>query len=544
MQLPDNITLGAALDRAARRWGPAIGWVFENRHVSFTEMRESSDAVACALLASGIGKGDVVAILTPNLPEFAYCLMACGKIGAILAPVNTRSKTFELEHILTHSRARVLVMSDRFLQHDYVELVQDLCGVGALGADGRVDSAALPHLRLVVGISAGTRLLPWAALLDRGRRVGAAALEQAHAQLQTSEPILLQYTSGTTAMPKGALCNHVYVVNFGAEIVERLGLREGEAFFNTQPFYHVGGGCGAIPTPLATGCRMVMPEYYDAERALGLIEREKCVARTGFAAMYIMELALPRFREYDLSSLRSGWCVGPADLMARIRDEMGIPGLIQIFGATECGGSSGDIHDPWDKRSESCGRAFPGTELAIFHPESGARLAAGEVGEIVCRGWWAMNGYLRQPEENERAIDAAGWVHTGDYGHLDEQGFLYFRGRLKNMLKVGGENVSAEEVEAMLMRHPLVKMAAVVGLPDARLGEVVSAYVELHAGKSAAQSDIIAFCAARMANFRVPRRVEFIREWPITGSGKIQKHLLSAALQGSPEITHPTEENP
>ena len=267
MQLPDNITLGAALDRAARRWGPAIGWVFENRHVSFTEMRESSDAVACALLASGIGKGDVVAILTPNLPEFAYCLMACGKIGAILAPVNTRSKTFELEHILTHSRARVLVMSDRFLQHDYVELVQDLCGVGALGADGRVDRAALPHLHLVVGISAGTRLLPWAALLDRGTRVGAAALEQAHAQLQTSEPILLQYTSGTTAMPKGALCNHVYVVNFGAEIVERLGLREGEAFFNTQPFYHVGGCCGAIPTPLATGCRMVMPEYYDAERA-------------------------------------------------------------------------------------------------------------------------------------------------------------------------------------------------------------------------------------------------------------------------------------
>lgn len=542
MQLPDRITLGTAVDRGAQRWGSAIGWVFEDRRVSFSEMRERADEVACGLLASGIGKGDVVAILTPNVPAFAFCLMACGKIGAILAPINTRSKTFELEHILTHSRARVLVMSDRFLQHDYVELVQELCGAGALGPDGRVESKAVPHLGLVVGISAGTRLLPWASFLGRGADVDSEALEQAHAQLHSFEPILLQYTSGTTAMPKGALCNHVYVVNFGAEIVDRMGMREGEAFFNTQPFYHVGGSCGAIPTPLATGCRMVMPEYYDVERTLGLIEREKCVARTGFAAMYIMELAHPRFREFDLSSLRSGWCVGPADLMARIRDEMGIVGLIQIFGATECGGTSGHINDPWDKRSESCGRAFPGTELAIFHPESGARLAAGEVGEIVCRGWWTMNGYLRQPEENARAIDAAGWVHTGDYGYLDEQGFLYFRGRLKNMLKVGGENVSAEEVEAMLMRHPVVKMAAVVGMPDARLGEVVLAFVELHASMSATESEIIAFCASRMANFRVPRRVQFVREWPITGSGKIQKHLLPATRQGPGATTHPTKE--
>lgn len=542
MQLPYNITLGAALDLAAKRWGPGIGWIFEDRHVSFSEMRERSDAVARALLASGMGKGDVVAILTPNVPEFAFCLMACGKIGAILAPVNTRSKIFELEHILTHSRARVLVMSDRFLQHDYIELLQELCGAGALGPDGQVESKAVPHLGLVVGISAGTRLLPWASFLGRGADVGAEALEQAHAQLHSSEPILLQYTSGTTAMPKGALCSHVYVVNFGAEIVDRMGVREGEAFFNTQPFYHVGGGCGAIPTPLSTGCRMVMPEYYDAERALGLIEREKCVARTGFAAMYIMELAHPRFREFDLSSLRSGWCVGPPDLMARIRDEMGIAGLIQIFGATECGGTSGHINDPWDKRSKSCGRAFPGTELAILHPESGARLAAGEVGEIVCRGWWTMNGYLRQPEENARAIDAAGWVHTGDYGYLDEQGFLYFRGRLKNMLKVGGENVSAEEVEAMLMRHPMVKMAAVVGMPDARLGEVVMAFVELHASMSATESEIIAFCAARMANFRVPRRVRLVREWPLTGSGKIQKHLLPATRQEPSATTHPIED--
>lgn len=544
MEQASNITLGAAYDQAAARWGPAIGWVFEDRRVSFAEMRDRADEVARALLASGIRKGDVVAILTPNVPEFAFCLLACGKLGAILAPVNTRSKMFELEHILRHSHARVLVTADGFLAHDYVALVRDLCGAGAIDSAGRVASEALPHLELVVGISGGTPLLLWPDFVARGAAVSGEQLQQAHDALRTSEPILLQYTSGTTAAPKGALCNHVYVVNFGAEIIDRLGIQPGEGFLNTQPFYHVGGGCGAVPTPLVTGCRMVMPEYYEVERVLGLIERERCVARTGFAAMYIMELAHPRLREFDLSSLRSGWCVGPADLMARIRDEMRIPGLVQIYGATECGGTSGHFDDPWDKRSQSCGRPFPGTEVAILHPETGARLGPGEIGEIVCRGWWTMNGYLRQPEENARAIDAAGWVHTGDYGLLDADGFLYFRGRLKNMLKVGGENVSAEEVEAMLMRHPKVKMAAVTGMPDARLGEVVLAHVELHAGMTATEPEIIEFCAGRMANFRVPRRVQFIADWPMTGSGKIQKHLLPAAQPVHPPPSNQPGEKP
>jgi len=521
-----NITLGEAVDRGAVRWGEAIGWVFESRRVSFVEMQRQADETARALLACGIKKGDIVAVLTPNLPEFAFCMMACGKIGAIVAPINTRSKIIETEHVLRHSEARLLIMVERFLNQDYRELLETLCGPKAIGAHGRVTSTALPGLAQIVGLEPDTDYLSWQDFIARGAAVPLSTLRDAQASLRPEEPVLLQYTSGTTAAPKGALCNHTYVVNFGTCIIERLGVREGEAFFNTQPFYHVGGSCGAIPTPLETGCRMVSPAYYDVEGALGLIEREKCVARSGFAAMYIMELSHPRFRDFDVSSLRTGWCIGPADLMPRIRDEMGIAGLVQIYGATEGGGTVGRIDDPWEKRSQSCGRPITGTEIAIVDPESGARRGANESGEIVCHGWFKMNGYLKQPEETARTIDAEGGMHTGDYGYLDEEGYLYFQGRLKNMLKVGGENVSAEEVEAMLMRHPKVKMVAVIGAPDPRLDEVVMAIVELNDGETATEREIIDFCTPLAANFRVPRHVRFTTDWPMTGSGKIQKHIL------------------
>jgi acyl-CoA synthetase (AMP-forming)/AMP-acid ligase II len=532
--------LGDALDAAARDRGSRVGWTFERQHVSFGEMKERADTVARSLMQLGIGPGDVVAVWISNLVEFAACLFGCAKIGAIVTAINTRSKLFELQHVLGHSEAKVLLTVDRFLNQDFLSMLQELLGPQAIKQNGRVVSKSFPDLRQLVaapGIEVAA-LLPWRDFLRLGRAIPSDALARAQQVRRCTEPVLLQYTSGTTALPKGALCSHVYVRNFGMNHVIRLGVQPGEGFLNTQPFYHVGGSCGAVPVPITTECHTVVPEYYEPARVLRLIEQERCVARTGFAAMYLMEMEHPRFKDFDLSSLRAGWCVGPPELMEQVRDRMGIAGLVQIYGATEACGTSGTIEEPWDKRVHTCGRSIPGMEMAAFDIERWQRLPPGESGEIAMRGWCTMNGYLKQAEATAAAKDKDGWVHTGDYGMVDDQGYLHFQGRLKNMIRVGGENVSAEEVEAMLMRHPKVKMAAAIPAPDARLDEVVMAIVELKAGAQTTDLEIIEFCKTRMANFRVPRIVHFIDEWPMTGSGKIQKHALIERFSGRAASIH------
>lgn len=530
----EDICLGDSADAAAVRWGDNIGWVFGDERVTFRQMQDRANLVARSLLSIGIRKGDVVALWMSNLPEFAYCLMGCGKIGAIAAAINTRSRSFEVEHVLRHSEAKVLVRMDRFLKMDFRTILKEVAGPTTIQDNGSVQSTALPELQRVISLSDSPVRSgwPWRTFLDQAAMTAPEALALAQSRLHCEEPVILQYTSGTTARPKGALCNHRYICNFGIETVRRLGVATGEAVLNTQPFYHIGGA-GAVCVPLRTGHRSVIPEYYDAERVLGLIQREGCVARSGFGAMYVTELAHPNYAEYELSSLRAAWCIAPPELMRRVRTEMKIPAVVQIYGATEGGGAAGAFNDPHEKQLLSCGRAMTGTEIAIVDSHRNLRLPPGGVGEILVRGWYRMNAYKAQPDATMSAIDAEGWCHTGDLGALDEDGYLYFKGRLKDMLKVGGENVAAEEVEALLMLHPKVKMAAVIGAPDPRLQEVVLAVIQLHDETKCTEQEIVAFCAKRMANFRVPRIVRFTDEWPMTGSGKVQKYVLRQRFLGS-----------
>lgn len=316
------------------------------------------------------------------------------------------------------------------------------------------------------------------------------------------------------------------MLNVGNELFANMGVGEGDPVLNTQPFYHIGGSCGALPTPLTLGCRMVIPEFYDAERVMQLIEQERCIARTGFAAMYIMEMNHPSFGRYDLSSVRAGWCSGTKEMLEKVRAEMGIEGLMLTYSSTEVGGTASHYTDPWEQRSTSAGPPLKGTELRIIDPETGSEMPRGEQGEIVMRGWWKMNGYLKQPEQTAKAIDGDGWVHTGDRGFVDEAGCLHFVGRYKDMLKVGGENVSAEEVEGFLLSHPAIKQVAIIGAPDPRLDEVPMAIVELREGAALTAEELVGYCSSRMANFRVPRHVRFVTDWPMTGSGKIMKPKL------------------
>lgn len=525
-----RITLGDALDEAASGAPDDIGWVFEEERISFAQMRERTDATARALLAAGLKKSDTIALWMPNLPEFAYLQFAAAKLGIIATAINTRSKTTEVSHILAQGDVRAVFMVETFLKHDFMETLRDV--TGQRWAGGLVDAVQLPHLRLAVsvGFSASADNLSWQAFIRAGETIDEDALVTAGRDIAPTDPVLLQYTSGTTSKPKGALLNHIYVLNYGVEYVVRMGIRRGETYMNTQPFYHVGGSCASLTVPLSTGVVMVSASYYTAERILELMERERCAGRSGYSAMYIMEMAHENFAKTDLGALRAGWCVGSVPVLEKIKREMGLTDLFQIYAATEGGGTSGWTGEAWDLQSRSCGTPISGTELRVVDRETRQPLQAGQIGEIQLRGWCMMNGYYKMPEATAAAIDSDGWLNTGDLGSVDDSGHLYFAGRAKDMLKIGGENVSAEEVEAVLLAHPQIAQASVIGTHDDRLGEVVMAIVEARGLLS--EADIIDYCKSRLANFRVPRYVRFTRDWPMTALGKIQKNVLRDRYAG------------
>jgi fatty-acyl-CoA synthase/long-chain acyl-CoA synthetase len=528
---PVESTVCEALDDAARRWPDRIGWVFEDESVSFAEMKTLSDRAAEGFRSLGVRKGDIVAIWTPNLAEAAVTAFACFRLGAVMTALNTRFKAFEAAHVLSHSEAKVLVIQPRFLGIDFEQILLEAAPDLTVSDGGVVLSASLPALRRLITVGQGRlAALPWSAVIT-----GESGAEALGAGLSPDSPALLQYTSGTTARPKGALLAHRLVLNYTYEVYARLGVREAEPILNTQPIYHVGGACG-LTVPLLLGCSVVMPSHYNAERVLELIERERCVSRSGNPTMYLMELDHPRFAEFDLSSLRSGWTGGPPAILDRIRDGFGGIELVQLYGATEGGGTAGSIDEPWEKRRVSAGRLITGTEIKLIDPQTGREVPTGQTGEICLRGWDRMLRYYRAGEPSKEVIDADGWLRMGDLARFDEEGYLYFVGRLKDMIRVGGENTSAEEVESVLLEHPGIHQAVAIGVPDARLGEVVLAIVERTEGSGVTTDEVIAHCRARAANFRVPRHVRFVTEWPTNGSGKIVKQTLRDTF--APEFDH------
>ncbi|GHE80575.1 AMP-binding protein [Amycolatopsis deserti] len=518
-------TITARLDAAAARWGDRTGWVFADREVTFAEAKEYADKVAAGLLDLGVRRGDKVALWTPNLFEWWATALGAMRIGALVVPMNTRFKEFEAAHVLGHSDASVLIYQPGFLDIDFDGLLQQVAPGIEIADGGHVSSEVLPRLRRVITIGESRHpTLDWAALLD-APAVDVEALEQ---QLDPSDPVYIQFTSGTTSAPKGALLTHVHVANFAVELYLRLGVRPGEAIFNTQPFYH-SGGAATLPVPLAIGCNLVVPHYYTPESTMRAIEKHRCVTRGGILTMFVMEMEHPDFHKYDRSSLRCAWTGGAPDLMDRVREVFGIE-LIQLYGATEGNGCLGDLDMPWEIRRLPCaGRPMTGAEVKIVHPETHEELPVGEIGDVWMRGPMTMLGYYKDPERTAEAM-VDGWVRVGDLGSFDENGYFTFAGRLKDMIRVGGENTSAEEVELVVMQHPAVQQAQVIGVPDRRLGEVPLAFVELRPGAEASAEDIIAHCKARAANFRVPRHVRFVTEWPYTGSGKLAKGELRESV--------------
>lgn len=522
-------TIGAALDHAVERYGDEVGYVFAGGGLTYNRLKQTADLLARGFLGLGVTKGDKVAIWMAGYAEWAFCYFALARIGAVMVPVNTRYRPEEIEYVLNKSKASLLVFKEE-PNKDFLGLLKQLFS-GALG--GRLPHQRLPSLRALIAAS-DRRIdgcLGLDALIETGKAMPEAELLRSAGAVTGGDIAMLQFTSGTTAVPKAAMLFHSAMVRGAWCGCRMLQLTESDRFFSPQPFFHVGGSIQVMLTPIISGCRMVVQPYFDAGQALELMERHRCNVLMGHQPHYIEYLNHPDLKTRKLV-LEKGMIFASPEVNQRVYDEMGIKKLISPYGLTEThiGGTACALDDPLEIRMTSVGRPMPGVELAIRQPSGKEFLSAGERGEVCFRGWCITKGYFGDPEKTAQALDEQGWFRTGDLGVIGKDGYLRLVGRIKEMIRVGGENVAAAEIESVLLKHRAVKQAVAVGAPDARLSEVVAVFVELKSGDQATEAEIIDFCREHLASFKVPRRVQFIEQWPMTGAGKIQRYVLKESL--------------
>jgi fatty-acyl-CoA synthase len=524
-------TIGAALDEAAERYGDKVATVFHNGEVTYNQLKQTADLVARGFLSLGIGKGDKVAIWMAGYAEWAYLYFALARIGAIMVPVNTRYRPEEIEYVLNKSKAAVLVFKQE-LNKDFIGLLQQLCP-GAGDFTDAFPNEKLPHLRTLVLSSEqhvnGTISLD--DLMARGGGVPQAMLEQAAGKVTDDDTAMIQFTSGTTAMPKGAMLFHAAMLRGAYCGCEVLQLTEADRFFSPQPFFHVGGSIKVMLAPIVSGCTMIVQPYFDAGEALELMERHRCNVLMGHQPHFIEYLNHPELKKRRLV-LEKGMIFASPEINKRVYDEMGIKKLISPYGLTEThiGGTVCEMDDPLELRMTTVGRPMPGVEIGIRQPAGKDFLPAGEPGEVCFKGWCITKGYFDDPQKTAEALDDEGWFRTGDLGVIGSDGYVRLVGRIKDMIRVGGENVAAADVEAVLLKHDAVKQAVAVGMANDRLVEVVAVFIELKTGKRATEQEIMDYCRQHLASFKVPRRVVFVNDWPMTGAGKIQRFVLKESL--------------
>ena len=529
-------TLGDLVDRTAEWREGHEALVFPDARVRYRELADLIDAYARSLRGLGVGPGDHVGMLMPNRLEFVLVLLGTAKLGAVAVPVNGRFKAHELGHVVAHADLRVLAVAPGPPgTPDYPAMVAELFPEAG-GQDPRalaLDGA--PRLRQIVDLGSND---PRSGLLSADGFAAAAdgvPLEEVRtlqARVRIRDVGLLMYTSGTTSHPKGCLLTHEAIVRHGVNVQRtRFRTTPDDRFWDPLPLFHIGGivpmvGC------LGIGATFYHAGHFDPDQALDTLVGERItLAYPAFETIWLQVLDHPRFAASDLDALRIVQNIAIPEALARM--DARLPTAIQVssFGATECASNLTlpDPDDPLDVRTETLGTPLPGMELKIVDPETGVEQPTGVVGELCLRGYARFEGYYKDPEQTARAVDGDGWFHTGDLGSVDADGRLRYAGRLKDMLKVGGENVSALEVEGYLAGHAAVQIVQVVGVPDARYQEVPAAFVELRPGASATEEELVEFCVGRIATFKVPRYVRFVSEWPMSGT-KIQKFVLRQRL--------------
>ncbi len=532
-------TIGDFFDAMAVRQGAreALVSAHQKRRFSYAALQAEANRLASALLRSGLVPGERVGIWSHNNAEWVLMQLATAKAGLILVNINPAYRTSELEYALNKVDCRALVTMARFKTSDYLGMLRELAPEYAHGQAGQLASSRLPHLRSVVwvdeaGVGADE---PGFGRFSQLMASGDAAdprVAEVQRTLKATDPINIQFTSGTTGFPKGATLTHRNILNNGFFIGEAMKLGPADRLCIPVPLYHCFGMVLGNLACLTHGSTIVYPnDGFDALSVLQTVQDEKCTGLHGVPTMFIAELDHPRFPEFDLSSLRTGIMAGspcPTEVMKRVVSDMHLSQITIAYGMTETSPVScqSSIDTPLDKRVSTVGLAQPHLEVKIIHPESGDIVPTGVSGELCTRGYSVMHGYWEEPARTGEAIDADGWMHTGDLATMDAEGYVNIVGRIKDMVIRGGENIYPREIEEFLFRHPKVQDVQVVGVPDTRFGEELCAWIVTRPGETLDEDDIRDFCKGQIAHYKVPRYICFVQGFPMTVTGKIQKFMI------------------
>jgi fatty-acyl-CoA synthase len=513
-------TIGANLTRTAAAFGErdAVVDVPAGRRWTYAQLDADTDTLARGLIAAGMKAGDRVGIWAPNCAEWVLLQYATAKAGVILVNINPAYRSHELTYVLRQSGVRLLVSAESFKTSNYRAMIEEVSG-------------GLPGLERVIYLGS----VDWDELFVVGRMPiagGGDQLAERQAMLSFDDPINIQYTSGTTGFPKGATLSHHNILNNGYFIGEGCRYTEQDRVCIPVPFYHCFGMVLGNLACTTHGAAIVIPAAgFDPAATLRAVAAERCTSLYGVPTMFIAELALPDFAAYDLSSLRTGIMAGspcPVEVMKRVVSEMHMSEVTICYGMTETSPVSAQTRadDDMERRVSTVGRVHPYVEVKIVDPESGLTVPRGGTGEMCTRGYSVMLGYWDEPEQTSAVIDEARWMHTGDLAVMDEAGYLNVVGRIKDMIIRGGENVYPREIEEFLYGHPAIEDVQVIGVPDARYGEEICAWVKLRPGQQLTEQELREFCTGRIAHFKVPRYLRITADFPMTVTGKVQKFRM------------------
>ena len=545
MNRPDiqvgKTTIGKLVDILADTLGEQIGLEYHALDIrkNFRQLRDTFDEVAKGLMALGIDRGEKVAIWANNLPEWVYTQYGSARMGAVLVTVNTNYRASELEYLLQQSDATTLILTGGVREADeYIKVLSKVCPEIADSKPGQLKCARLPFLKNIVYL--GDKKIPgmytWQEVLHLGATVSDQELAVRLASLDPDDVINMQYTSGTTGFPKGVMLSHTNLIGNALSMAECMKLTPDDAMCIPVPFFHCFGCVIGTLCCMVSGTTMAPVVAFTATNVLKTVQASRCTALLGVPTMFIAEFEEMDRNHYDTSTLRTGVMAGstcPVEVMKRVIKDMGAKEMTIVYGQTEAspGITQTRDRDSLELRTTTVGRALPNVEVKITDPVTNEDLPVGVQGELCTRGYHVMKGYYKMAEATAKTIDKDNWLHTGDLAIMDENGYCKITGRIKDMIIRGGENVYPREIEEFLYTHTKVKDVQVVGVPSEKYGEEVAAFIQLKSGDTATDTEIADFCRDQISFHKIPKYIFFVKEYPSTASGKIQKYKLRKMAQ-------------
>jgi fatty-acyl-CoA synthase len=531
-----GMCIGQVLDESAAKYPDQDALVVRHQKLrySYGDLRDEVERAARGLMHLGIQKGDRIGIWATNCAEWVITQFATAKIGAILVNINPANRAFELEYVLKQSECQTLLLIENFRDNNYLAAIRQICPEIENSEPGALESPNLPLLRrlIFIGGPAPKGMIAWDDMVCTGDQVPVEDLRQRESQQEFDDAINIQYTSGTTGFPKGATLSHHNIVNNALLIANAMRFTNRDRLCIPVPFYHCFGMVLANMACVVSGATMVVPAaFFEPEATLRAVHEERCTALHGVPTMFIAELEHPLFAQVNLSSLRTGIMAGspcPIEVMKRVVNQMHCRELTIAYGLTEASPviTQTTPDDPIELRVTTVGKVLPHTEVKLIEPLSKKIVPLGENGELCTRGYHVMKGYYKNAEGTRGAIDEDGWLHTGDLAVMDEKGYCKITGRAKDMIIRGGENIYPRDVEEFLYSCPGISAVQVVGVPDRKYGEQVVAWVKVEEGSSLTDDGIRAFCKDKIADFKIPRYIKIVNEFPLTVTGKVQKFKI------------------